>query len=216
MITLGLDPSLRGFGWCVHRSDVAGPNRIVARGHHSTSTKQVFVQRYMTLRSLVMRLLEDHPEVEVVGVESPPFGEMWSEGLYGLFLYVCEALYTHRKDVVFFDPVTLKLLAKLDPSIRRGVMDKRAMVEAARADCALKGSFNHNEADAYHLARFAARFWSFRNGDLTEEELTPSETHVFCRTHTYQRGKKAGRTIKSGLLFREDDRFFRFSTLPEA
>lgn len=188
----------------------------MAKGHLATPTKQIFVQRYMTLRAVVSQLLDDHPSVEVVGVESPPFGEMWSEGLYGLFLYVCEAVYSKRKDVVFFDPVTLKLLVKLDPNIRRGAMDKSDMVEAARVDTGIKGRFNHNEADAYHIARFAARFWTFLNGGLTEEELTPSERHVFCRTHTYQRGRKAGRTVKSGLLFREDDRFFRFSMLPEA
>lgn len=173
----------------------------------------VFVQRYMGMRALVGGLLDKHPEVLAVGVESPPFGELWSEGLYGLFLYVNEAIYIRRKNVVYFDPHTLKLLARMDSSIIRGRMDKAEMVEAARADAGIKGAFNHNEADAYHVARFAARFWELLEGVIFEPELTPSERHVFTRTHTYLKGARAGKTVKKGTIYRENDRFFRFAEL---
>ena len=162
-----------------------------------------------------MKILDEHPEIEAVGVESPPFGESYSEGLYGLFLYVCEAVYQHRKDVVFFDPWTVKALVKMDATIRRGSMDKRDMVEAARIDTGiLKGRFNHNEADAYHIGRFAARFWEFVNGVITEKELVPSELNSWYRTHEFKRGVKAGKTVITGLSFKENDRFFRFSLIP--
>ena len=213
MITLGLDPSLTGFGWCVHDSDKVGPERVIARGHHATDSKDIFVHRYVELRDLVLRLLREHPCVEGVGVESPPFGELWSEGLYGLFLYVNEALYISRKDVVFFDPSTLKALVKLDPRIVKGKMRKADMVAAAKADTGIKGRINHNEADAYHIARFAARFWDFLAERITEADLTPSELHTFARTHTYSRGKKAGQTERKGTVCRENDRFFRYSAL---
>jgi Holliday junction resolvasome RuvABC endonuclease subunit len=212
LITLGLDPSLTGFGWCVHRSDVVGSGRVVAKGTFRTPSKRVFIWRYMFMRSAVSQLLCKFPQVEAVGVESPPFGELWSEGLYGLFLYVNEALFTRRMDVVYFDPARVKLLAKMDPSIRRGTMEKRDMVEASKADTGIK-RWNHNEADAFIIARSTARFWEFLNGLLGEEELTPSERQVFARTHTIVRGPRAGRTIKSGLAFKEDDRYFRFSSL---
>jgi hypothetical protein len=213
VITLGLDPSLTGFGWCVHDSSKVGPERVIARGHHATNPRDIFIRRYMELRDLVARLLREHPNVEGVGVESPPFGELWSEGLYGLFLYVNEALYVARKDVVFFDPVTLKSLTKLDPKVVKGRMTKADMVAAAKADTGIKGRFNHNEADAYHLARFAARFWDFLYERITEDDLTPSELHTFARTHTYVRGKKAGQTERKGTVYRENDRFFLYSTL---
>lgn len=216
MITLGLDPSLTGFGWCIHRSDVPGLARVVAKGHLSTAAKDIFVTRYIALRGLLMQLLTDHPQIQAVGVESPPFGESYSEGLYGLFVYVCEAVYLHRKDVVFFDPQTVKRLVRMDGKIRRGTLDKRDMVEAARIDTGiLKGRFNHNEADAYHVARFAARFWEFVNGELTEEDLVPSEKNAFYKVHTFKRGAKAGQTIITGLAFRENARFFRFSQIPQ-
>lgn len=184
----------------------------MAKGTFSTPAKRVFVWRYMFMRSAVSQLLEHFPQVEAVGVESPPFGELWSEGLYGLFLFVNEALFSHRVDVVYFDPGRVKLLAKMDPTVRKGKMDKGDMVVAAKAETGIK-RWNHNEADAYIIARSAARFWDFVDGRLREDELTPSELRVFTKTHTITRGARAGRTIKSGLVFKEDDRFFRFSLL---
>lgn len=213
MIALGLDPSLTGFGWCIHDSEASGLDRIVARGLFSTSTKEIFVSRYMRLRDLVGRLLEEHPEIEVVGSESPAFGQQYSEGLYALFTYVNEAVYVRRKDIVYFDPVTLKMLAKEDPRLRRGKMFKQDMVEAVRADTGLKGRLNHNEADAYHVARFAARFFEFLTGVIVEEDLLPSEHRAFARVHTFVKGERAGQTVKSGAVFKENQRFFRFSLL---
>ena len=213
MITLGLDPSLTGFGWCVHNSSVGGPERVVAMGRESTSPKEIFVTRYIRLRELVNTLLDKYPQIEAVGVESPVFGATFSSGAYALFVMVNEAVFTHRKDVVYFDPSTLKLLAKMDPSVRRGDMKKGDMVAAARADTGIKGKFNHDQADAYHVARFSARFWELDHGLIKESELTPSERHVFLRTHTYKKGKRAGETVKSGTVYREDDRFFRFSMI---
>lgn len=205
---------MTGFGWCVHRSDIAGSKRVVAKGTFRTPAKRVFVWRYMFMRSAVSQLLDHFPQVQAVGVESPPFGELWSEGLYGLFLFTNEALFTHRMDVVYFDPTRVKLLAKMDPTVRKGKMDKRDMVEAAKADTGVK-RWNHNEADAFIIARSAARFWDFVDGRLTEDELTPSEQLVFVKTRTITRGPRAGRTIKSGLIFKEDDRYFRFSLLDD-
>lgn len=212
MITLGLDPSLTGFGWCVHNSAVAGSERVVAKGVFSSSAKRVFVWRYMYLREKIGQLLERFPEVQNVGVESPPFGEQFSEGLYGLFLYVNEAVFIRRKDVVYFDPLTVKSLAKMDSSIRKGTMAKEDMITAAKVDSDVK-SWNHNEADAYIVARSAARFWEFLGGYLKEDELTPAEHSSWLGVHTYVRGAKAGKTVKGGLSFKENDRFFRFSLL---
>lgn len=215
MISLGLDPSLTGFGWCVHNASAVGKKRVVARGRWATPAKQLFITRYMALREHVKVLLDKYPEVEIVGVESPPFGELWSEGLYGLFLYVNEAIYTRRKDVVFFDPATVKLLAKGDPK-RTGKMFKSDMVAAAKADTdGATVKWNHNEADAYIIGKSAARFWSFLSGAIQVGNLSPAEVHVFTRTHTFQRGKRAGETVKSGLVYREEDRFFRYSKFRE-
>ena len=215
MITLGLDPSITGFGWCIHDSEAEGPARVVAKGVWKTSPKTIFVVRYMELRESLCQLLDQHLEVQAVGVESPPMGEQWSEGLYGLFIVVNEAVYTHRKDVVYFDPLTIKMLVKGDPKLHPGKMFKTDMVQAARADTEIKGHFNHNEADAYHLARFTARFWSLFSGVLDTDDLTPSELQAFSKVHTFVRGKRAGETVFKGAIFKENKRFFRFSLIPK-
>lgn len=214
MISLGLDPSLTGFGWCVHDSSATGPARVVDKGIFVTSPKTIFVQRYMDLRAGVANLLALHTSIEAVGVESPPFGEQYSEGLYALFMMVNEAIYTRRKDVVYFDPGSLKMLVKEDPDVRKGKMFKADMVAAAKQDTGIKGKFNHNEADAYHLGRFAARFFEFVRGTITEQDLTPAEYKSFARVHTFSRGKKAGETVRMGAAFKEGQRFFKFSEIP--
>lgn len=212
MITLGIDPSLTGFGWCIVNSSLLGEERVIARGVFSTASKAIFVWRNMYLRESLGAVIDSYPEIEAIGVESPPFGELWSEGLYGLFLYVNEAIFIRRKDVVYLDPKRVKLMAKMDPSIRKGRMDKSDMVEAAKADTGIK-RWNHNEADAYIIARSAAGFWQFYRGELAEEDLFPAELQTFLKVHTFTRGVRAGRTVKQGLVFKENDRFFRFSLL---
>ncbi len=211
MITLGLDPSLTGFGWCVYDSSAVGPLRMVDKGVFSTSSKMLWVDRYVYMREHVRTLLDRYLLIQAVGMESPPYGELFSEGLYGLFLMVNEAVAAKRKDVVFFDPLTLKMLAKEDPSVRKGKMFKSDMVEMAKADMGLKGNLNHNVADAYLIARFAARFWMLVNEQITEEELLPSEHQAFAKIHTFTRGKRKGQTVKLGAMFKENQRFFRYS-----
>jgi hypothetical protein len=171
----------------------------------------IFVRRYMDFRDFVDEKLREHPEIEAVGVESPVYGEQWSPGAYALFVYVNEVVYKRRKDVIYFDPGTVKMLAKLDPKIRKGKMFKTDMVAAARDDTGIKGRFNHNEADAYHVARFAARFFLVWYGKLKEADLTPSESQAFTKIHKFTKGKRAGLEIRSGAMFKETDRLFIFS-----
>jgi hypothetical protein len=174
-----------------------------------------FVDRYVfmrdSLRALIQRLQPDK-----VGIESPFFGGSFSEGMYALFVYSNEALRLERKDVVFFSPGQGKAHAR--ETIKRPAtwkMLKTDMVEAAKTDTG-GGKWNHNEADAYLIARLAGRFWGFVEGVIPEAELTPVETKQFVSIHTYQRGAHAGQTIKTGLMFREEDRYFRWSQATES
>ena len=186
----------------------------MARGVLPAHAKKNPYWRNQYLRGTVSCLLQAFPEVEAIGMESPVFGEQQSEGAYGLFLYVNEAIMIARKDVVYFDPLRVKLLAKMDPEVRKGRMDKADMVDIAKQDTGIK-TWNHNEADAYIVARSAARFWDLHAGRITEDDLTPAEHQVFIKRHTFVRGKKAGKTVETGVLFREENRFYRFSTLTD-
>lgn len=205
MRVLGLDPSLTDFGWSLHgTSDFRG-------GRFQTSAKTLFVDRYLDLRERVRTLVREQG-VNRVGVEYPVFGASSSSQLYGLFLYTCEALRQERCDVVFFSPGQGKAQA-------RDVLDRPAgwkmgkidMVEAAKLDSGIRGSLNHNVADAYWIARTASRFWQLHDGLISAADLTDTEKHQFRLIHTYTRGKKAGTVALRGLLWRENERFFCWS-----
>jgi len=209
--TLGLDPSLTNFGWALHDSEAAGKARCIERGRFQTSSKTLFTDRYCDLRESLRALLQ-RTGVLRVGVEYPVFNDLYSEGMYGLFLYTCEALRLEKRDIVFFSPMQVKAHARLSlgrpPNWK---MLKPDMVEAAKVDAGGKGTWNHNEADAYLVARTAARFWSLFDGSLTEEDLTVPEKHQFASIHTFKRGKRAGETVHRGIVYREDERFFQWT-----
>lgn len=211
MVVLGLDPSLTNFGWAYHDTEATGKARCIERGRFQTPANMEFVDRYVFLRERLRQLLRRRPP-DRVSLESSVFGELWSEGMYGLFLYTCEALKLERQDVVLWTPPQVKSHAREHLGRPAGwKMMKPDMVEAARTDTGGKGRWNHNEADAYLIAVLGARFWNLWDGRLTEADLTDVEKRYFTEVKTYQRGKHAGKTVHKGVMYREDDRFFQWS-----
>ena len=215
MRVLGLDPSLTNYGWAVH--DTSGgslsgdPPRCVARGRFQTGSKELFVARYMQLRERLADLIRDQ-RPDRVGIEFPVFDNLFSEGMYGLFLFSCEALLTANVNVVFWSPLQVKAHARESLGRPKGwVMMKPDMVEAAKADTGTKGVWNHNEADAYLVGRLSGRFWNYYEGGIPETELTPTERKYFTEVKTYTRGKRAGETVRRGVVYREDERFFNWA-----
>ena len=212
MLILGVDPSLTGYGWALHDTEapVGTAARCPDRGRFSTSARMEFIDRYVFLRESLDQVLRRAPH-DRVGLEQPVFGNLYSEGMYGLFLFTCEALKRNNCDVVLWTPLQIKAHAR--DSIDRPPkwkMEKPDMVEAARNETG-GGKWNHNEADAYWIAQTAARFWLLHDRVISPEELTPTEKAQFTTIHTYQRGKRAGQTVAKGVLYREEERFFRWS-----
>jgi len=215
VLVLGLDPSLRNFGWALHESGGVGRERCIERGRFQAQGNHFLdeIARYMYLREELLALLARCGTVRV-GIEHPIFGESQSEGMYALFMFCLEALKASRCDVVFFAPPTVKTLAReILGRPKTWKMEKAEMVESARKDTG-GGSWDHNEADAYLIGRAAARFWSLLDGLLTEEDLTPEERRTFLEIHHFVRGKHAGQTEINGILHRESERFFRWSQDP--
>ena len=216
MLVLGLDPSLTGFGWALHDSEAEGKDRCLQRGRWTTKASDLFVDRYIHMRESVRALVRD-TGIYVLGVESPVYGELYSEGMYGLYFFVAEALYMEGCDVAYFTPGQTKAHARrflgrpMKPVMWK--MGKPDMIEAAKKDTGGKGRWTHDEADAYWAARTGARFWQFFEGRISEGDLSPEEKTQFTEIHTFTRGRKAGKTVKSGLLYREDERYFRWSHL---
>lgn len=213
MRVLGLDPSLTAYGWALHDTSATGQARCVARGRHSTPADMTFVDRYTFMRDSLRELIQRY-QPDKVGIESPFFGGTFSEGMYALFVYSNEALKLERRDVVFFSPLQVKAHAR--ESLGRPdkwKMQKPDMVAAVKHDLGAGKNVNHNEADAYLVGRLAGRFWRYLDGELTDADLTVEERKLFAEVHTYQRGKNAGKTERKGLVYREEDRFFRWSQI---
>lgn len=212
MIVLGLDPSLTNYGWAVHDTEAAvgDPGRCLLRGRFQTPASMTFVDRYTDLRERLRALVAEQ-KPDRVGIEFPVFDNLFSEGMYGLFLYSCEALKSSGCDVVFWSPLQVKAHAR--ESLGRPakwVMDKVDMVEASKHDAG-PGRWNHNEADAYLVARLSGRFWKLYGGNITPDDLTPVERKYFTEIHKFVRGKRAGREVRKGVMYREDERFFLWS-----
>ncbi len=211
MKVLGLDPSLTNFGWAVYDDSAVGCGRCIARGRIQTSSKELEIVRYMTIRAALRDLIQEY-QPDRLSIEYPVFNSLYSEGMYGLFLFTWEAIWQEKIDVVFFSPGQLKANARNIIDRPKGwKMMKGDMVFAAQEDTGGGGRWNHNEADAYWAARTGARFWRLFDGDISVDDLSETEKHQFLKIHTFQRGAKAGKTVRKGLLFRENKRFYRHS-----
>ena len=212
MRVLGIDPSLTAFGWAVIDDSFpqGDPRRCEDHGRFQTPSEMEFVDRYISMRESLRGLLQ-RVKPEKVGIEHPIFNDLFSEGMYGLFLYSCEALKLEGADAVFWTPLQVKARAREIIVRPKGwKMEKPDMVEAAKADTGIP-RWNHNEADAYLVGLLSSRFWGFHDGVLQEGVLSPVEKNYFTKVRTYSRGANAGKTLKTGMVFREDDRFFLWS-----
>lgn len=185
------------------------------RGRHSTPSRMLEVQRYIRHREHVEELVANL-RPEKVAIEYPVFNELYSSGMYGLFLFTFEALYNARADVVFLSNSSAKAYVRryLQRPKDWGEITKQDMIEASKKDAG-KGRWSSDEADAYMIAVLGGRFWEFREGTLSVDELTDYERHLFTEIRRPLRGKEAGRVLRKGLAYRKDDRFFLLSQLED-
>jgi len=209
---LGLDPSLRAFGWTLIDENLS----IVDKGLFSTEADVIFVDRYIYLREQLRTLIQackektDHLQV---GIESPIFNDLYSEGMYGLFLYSNEALKLEKMDVVFLTPNQVKAHAHEFLARPKGwKMQKADMVEACKKANPHVKSINHHQSDAYWVGRIASRFWDAMDGRIEIDTLSDLEKKHFTDVDLYVKGAKEGRVKRQGLSHKEDDRWFRWSS----
>lgn len=210
MRTLGLDPSLTGYGWCVYDScPERRQDSLVASGHERTYADAVPVARLMHVRALVADLLRRFA-VSAVGVESPAYNkdDQFAKIHYSLMMYSLEAAFLSRKDVVLFDPTTVKFLTG-NKSATKQDMQKFVQLDRMSADLV-----QSDEADAYCVARATARFVALRNGDLRPEDLTQNERRTFLERSRKRKTAFGQKTVRTGHLFQENSRYFAFSKIP--
>lgn len=168
----------------------------------------------MHFRALVTSLLCRF-SVEGVGIESPAYGGgPFSEAHFGLMMFSLEAVFEARKDTVLFDPTTLKLMAA-----GKGDAGKGDMQKAVQKDTMSPEQIQNDEADAYCVAKHAARFFMFKNNSLHVDELSPQEKRVFLERKKKTKRKSADSGMpavvkRTAYVFRENSRFFSFSSIP--
>jgi len=215
MIVLGLDPSFSAYGWAVHDNSAKNRKRLIASGHEQTLPSTVAVARFLHFQSLVTDLIIKY-DPEVIGIESPAYDAGPFQTIhFGLMMFSMVPIFQMRKDCILFDPATLKYLAKEDPGIRKGVMNKLDMQRMVQLDLNTPNKLNDNEADAYLIAKYAARLMMLNNNKIKPESLTVSEKRVFIerkRTVKTVFGKKVKRVAHA---FRENSRYFLFSKIPQ-
>lgn len=214
MLALGLDPSLSGFGFAVHDPDAQGRARRVVSFHEKTLPSTVMVARFMHLRSVVRSILDEYP-IDIVGIESPAYDAGPFQTIhYGLMQFSLEAIFEKRIDCVTFDPTTLKYLAKGDPIRNKGQMGKLEMQRFVQLDTMDAELIDNNEADAYSVSYFSARFRQLHQGIIGPDDLSPSERRKFVTVSRQKKTVIGKKTVQTGHLFRENKLFFQFSKIP--
>jgi hypothetical protein len=215
MRTLGLDPSLSAYGWAIHDSDATGMQRRVASGHEGTLPSAVPVARFMHYRALVERLLLEY-QPDVVGIESPAYDAGPFQTIhFGLMMFSMESIFKRRKDLVLFDPATLKGLARFGLKNKIGMISKQDMQRFVQLDTLDTNIIDNNEADAYCVAYFSARFMGVINGSINPEDLTQSELNTFLLRKKNVKTVRGKKIKMVSHAFRENSRYFRFSAVPE-
>ena len=215
MIALGLDPSVASFGWSIVNSQAQARERVLVRGTVRTSSQDFFLDRYVAHERWLADFFTQYPAIEAVGLEASIFGEEYSEGAYALHIAVLHVLRAARRDVVLFLPPQLKALARGHMGgIKMHKPDMVATVKRLVArpnEIHVKFKIDEHQADATLAAWFGARFFELWAGTLDAEELSDAERHVFLREHRISKGARKGTVERTGLSYREGDRFFLFS-----
>jgi Holliday junction resolvasome RuvABC endonuclease subunit len=208
MRALGVDPSLSSLGYCVYDSGAqTRPRRLVHSGHEGTMSDVIPAARFVRARTVVESLLRRF-DVDVVGIESPAFtAGPFATTHFALMMFISEAVFNVRKDLVLFDPTTLKVL-----STGKSNASKADMQKAVQLDRMSTEVIQADEADAYHVAAKSARFMMLKRGELVPDDLDDREKQVFL-----QRSKKDGhgRVRRTAHVFRQNSRYFSFSSVPE-
>lgn len=214
MITLGLDPSLRAYGSSIVNTDAIGLERRIASAHYGTLSSSVPVARFIHFQSIVKDLIEKY-KPDAVGIESPAYGGGPFQTVhFGLMMFSLVPIFEARVDCVLFDPATLKLLAKEDPKLKKGLMGKLDMQRRVQLLTNDPHIIDNNEADAFLVAYYTARLIGLIKGEIKPEELTPSEKQVFVLRTKKVKTIKGTKIRRIGHVFRANSRYFEYSKVP--
>jgi Holliday junction resolvasome RuvABC endonuclease subunit len=212
MISIGFDPSLRSFGWAVIDTSEKGMKRRVESGHCATTSSECQPARYIHLQNLVKSILNKHPEADVIGVESPAYsGGPFQSIHHSLMMFSLAEIFVARKNCVLFDPSTREYLVRNNKKGRISKLDVQRFVQIDTLDPVI---IQNDEADAYVIGLFAARFMELKQGIITPDELSPAEMHKFISMTKKVKTLKGVKIKHVGHVFRENNRYYEFEKVP--
>ncbi len=215
MIALGLDPSLRSYGWAVFNSSAKGRARRIASGHEGTLPSVVPPARFLHFQAMVSDILKRFPDIEVVGIESPAYNAGPFQSIhFGLLQFSMAEVFNARKDCVLFDPATREYLVREDPQLKKGRIHKIDVQNYVKLDTLDANTIDNNEADAYVIGKFACRLTELRKGLINPSDLTPCELQKFVAMKRKKKTLGGTKIVNIAHAFRENNRFFEFSRIP--
>jgi len=208
MRVLGLDPSITNLGYIV-----VGSDSILDKGKIKTeSSDGLDIQRFLIQANGIVSLVKKY-DIKHVATEAPFLGAWSTERLFALQSILHLTYWALSLRVVCLAPLTVKSYAC--PHLKAQEVMKWDMVDAAKKQLNLPDGerLAHDTADAFFVAKLGMRFWQFYEKEITFEQLTEKEKHIFTASHTYTRGKKKGLTEKTGIVYRENELYYLYDKL---
>jgi Holliday junction resolvasome RuvABC endonuclease subunit len=206
----GFDPSLTHIGWIIFDQEKTGAKAVLEAGTFQTSPKDGHLIQRLLMQQERIRLLLTSRKVSFVSMEAPIWKDWNSEILFALNQFIHQVLLDLKIFMVHLQPSTLKKYAypELDPNdVTKSHMTHQAKKELNR----MNKRFSEHVADAYFAGKIGLKFyqWYFLHM-YSDDDLTEQERNLFCGKHTFVKGEKKGLTEYTGIIYRENERFFNY------
>jgi hypothetical protein len=209
---IGIDPSITHCGFVLLDETKTGKDAFIRSGvYMAPPAGNLFVQRLILQRERLRILLESN-NIKFVAMEAPIWGEFSTELLYALHQFFHEVFLELKVYLIYLQPSTVKKYAypDMDPdNITKGLMTHAAKKEL---DLLNTRGFSEHESDAYFVGKIGLKYyqWLFLK-KFSDNDLTEIEQHLFCGKHTYVKGIKKGITEYTGIIYRENERFYDYT-----
>ena len=190
-VVLGLDLSITSAGWFIQDG-----KKKLTYGSFKTSPKDgIDIKRLMLQRDRIVNLFNEF-KIDHIGIEQPFLRSFNTEKLYALHQFILEICYTRHINVVYITPAQIKTYAT-----GNGRAEKNEIVFKTKEVLNItKTRINNDECDAYWVGVIAEKFWQYYYKELSEENLTEQQKHIFVKT----------KTKRPGLIKKKNDSFFIF------
>jgi len=206
----GFDPSVTHIGWVIIDEDNTGKAAVLEAGTFQTSPKDgLLVQRLLMQQERVKQLLISR-KIDFVSMEAPVLQEHSTEMLFALNQFLHQVFLDLKIFMIHLQPSTLKKYAY--PNMDPDEVTKQHMTHQAKKELGMIGKrFSEHVADAYFAGKIGLKFyqWYFQH-KFKDEDLSEHERTIFCGKYTFVKGEKKGLTEYTGIIYRENERFFDY------